>query len=115
MALPGPSYSAEKLRALSSQVGGHPGVLTSEDNVVIIKPSLPREKAFYESLVHGATKELEVLREFVPQFYGTLRLEGKVKEGSDIEIGQIEPVASAKPEEKDEHAFQTVMTRAAGT
>ncbi|KAI0781528.1 SAICAR synthase-like protein [Trametes elegans] len=65
---------------LESQVGGHPGVLTSEDGSLLIKPALPREVAFYQSV--AADPAFAPLRPFVPRFYGTLRLEGKVDESA---------------------------------
>ncbi|KAI0657165.1 SAICAR synthase-like protein [Cubamyces menziesii] len=65
---------------LESQVGGHPGVRTSEDGSLLIKPALPREVAFYQSV--AADPRFAPLRPFVPKFYGTLRLEGKVDESA---------------------------------
>ncbi|KAI5118287.1 hypothetical protein M0805_003242 [Coniferiporia weirii] len=72
------SAGAAAFHALSSQVGGHPGVLASADGALIIKTCLPRERAFYELL---ARREpcLEPLQPFVPTFYGTLRLEGYMR------------------------------------
>ncbi|OCB86569.1 SAICAR synthase-like protein [Sanghuangporus baumii] len=63
--------------ALRSQVGGHPGVLASDDNLLIVKSCLDAEKTFYELLALG-DERLEGLRRWIPRFYGTLRLEGKV-------------------------------------
>ncbi|KAI9069468.1 SAICAR synthase-like protein [Trametes sanguinea] len=65
---------------LASQVGGHPGVRTSEDGSLLIKPALPREVAFYQALMSDPA--LAQLRPYVPRFYGTLRLEGKVDESA---------------------------------
>lgn len=61
---------------LSTQTGGHPGIITTEDGSLIIKPALPLEIAFYQSLASEST--LQPLSDFVPGFLGTLRLEGKV-------------------------------------
>lgn len=61
---------------LASQVGGHPGVMASEDGSLIIKPALPVEVAFYQSVLSDPA--FEALRPYIPQFYGTLRLEGQV-------------------------------------
>ncbi|KAI0810825.1 hypothetical protein BC629DRAFT_1580063 [Irpex lacteus] len=36
--------------ALASQVGGHPGVMTNDSGSVIIKPALPAEVEFYETV-----------------------------------------------------------------
>ncbi|KAL5490637.1 hypothetical protein ACEPAI_5471 [Sanghuangporus weigelae] len=63
--------------ALRSQVGGHPGVLASDDNLLIVKSCLENEKKFYELLALG-DERVEGLRRWIPRFYGTLRLEGRV-------------------------------------
>ncbi|EKM56120.1 uncharacterized protein PHACADRAFT_145233 [Phanerochaete carnosa HHB-10118-sp] len=63
---------------LKSQVGGHPGVMTSEDGSLVIKPALPVEVAFYQAVL--ADPSLESIRPYVPRFFGTLRLEGQVDE-----------------------------------
>ncbi|OBZ75958.1 hypothetical protein A0H81_04935 [Grifola frondosa] len=47
--VPLPLPSTPKHIPLESQVGGHPGVLTSEDGSLLIKPALPVEVAFYQS------------------------------------------------------------------
>ncbi|KAH9915248.1 SAICAR synthase-like protein [Epithele typhae] len=77
-------------------VGGHPGVLTSEDGSLLIKPALAAEVAFYQSVVADAA--FASLRPFLPKFYGTLRLQGKVDENApppaEGEPMQIQPAAS---------------------
>jgi inositol-polyphosphate multikinase len=95
-------------QALAAQVGGHPGVMTSEDGSLVIKPVIPAEVEFYQMMQTNPV--LEPLRPFVPKFYGTLRLEGQVdkdkstdggivlKEGSDQKIGETE---------KDEYTAST--------
>lgn len=45
-----------------------------------MKPCLPAERDFYQAIF--GDERLATLREFVPKFYGTLRLEGKVDAGS---------------------------------
>ena len=70
-------------KPLASQVGGHPGVSTSEDGSLLIKPALARELSFYQSLTSDSV--LAPLRPHVPKFYGTLRYEGKVEDGN-VEI-----------------------------
>lgn len=67
---------------LDSQVGGHAGVQASEDGSLIIKPCLPAERDFYQLIASG-DERFEKLREWVPKFFGTLRLEGKVREGGE--------------------------------
>jgi 1D-myo-inositol-tetrakisphosphate 5-kinase/inositol-polyphosphate multikinase len=67
---------------LAAQVGGHAGVLTSEDESLVIKPALPREIEFYQTAAtHPA---FEALRPFLPAFMGTLKVQGKA-EGQDEE------------------------------
>jgi inositol-polyphosphate multikinase len=76
---------------LASQVGGHAGVLSSEDGSLIIKPSLPSEIAFYQ-LVSG-DDAYENWRGIIPKFLGTLKLAGEVKpapggEGEVIKLAE---------------------------
>ncbi|KAG8925781.1 hypothetical protein FRC02_009432 [Tulasnella sp. 418] len=71
---------------LSSQVGGHAGVLASEDGSLVIKACLPAERDFYQILSSNPT--LEGLRPHVPTFYGTLKLEGKVEGTAAEKIGE---------------------------
>ena len=67
-------------KPFTSQVGGHAGVSTSEDGSLLFKPALPREVAFYEHLT--SNPRFAPLRRYIPKFYGTLRLEGKVEDGN---------------------------------
>lgn len=67
---------------LASQIGGHPGVQSSEDGSLIIKPAMATEAAFYHAL--ASDERLRELRQYVPIFYGTLKLHGAV-EGSEAE------------------------------
>ena len=87
------------IHPLESQVGGHAGVLTTDDGSLMIKPAVPTELAFYQRL--QLDSNLEDLRAFTPTFLGTLKLMGKVDEaGSAVsESIVLESVAS---EEKDE-------------
>ncbi|EJF56298.1 SAICAR synthase-like protein [Dichomitus squalens LYAD-421 SS1] len=85
---------SSKVIPLDSQVGGHPGVLTSEDGSLLIKPAHPTEVAFYQTVI--ADPGFAPLRPFVPKFYGTLRLEGKVddtapapEEGSQFKVVEV--------------------------
>ena len=66
-----PATAVEAHHALSSQVGGHPGVMTTEDGSLIIKPCLPAELDFYNSI--ATDDRLAPLRPFVPKMYGTLK------------------------------------------
>ncbi|KAI1790448.1 SAICAR synthase-like protein [Ganoderma leucocontextum] len=92
---------SSKTIPLDSQVGGHPGVLTSEDGSLLIKPAHPTEVAFYQSVI--ADPGFAPLRPFVPKFYGTLRLEGKVDEGAAAadDVGSIRVVEVTTEVEKE--------------
>ena len=86
---------------LTTQVGGHPGVSSTEDGSLLIKPALPTEVAFYHTL--GEDPRLAGLKDFVPEFYGTLRLEGKVEsESAGLDMNTIQPVTDIPESEKDE-------------
>lgn len=82
---------------LASQVGGHAGVLTTEDGSLIIKPALPLELQFYQSLTTDTG--FAALRPFIPKFLGTLKVEGQVDPTAD-QAAQIvvAPVADQKDE-----------------
>ena len=69
-------------RTLNSQVGGHAGVLTTEDGSLLIKASLPRELEIYQKLL--CDPALEALRRFTVNFLGTLKLEGEVDKSNRI-------------------------------
>jgi 1D-myo-inositol-tetrakisphosphate 5-kinase/inositol-polyphosphate multikinase len=78
---------------LASQVGGHSGVVqTTQDGSLIIKPALPLELQFYQSAV--SHDEFIPLRQFIPQFYGTLRLEGQVD--TEATIGNNDHIVFSK-------------------
>lgn len=90
---------------LSTQVGGHPGILTTEDGSLLIKPALPTELAFYQML--AAERALQPLREYVPAFLGTLKLEGavdpNVNAGGEGGAGGMS-VVDVPGSTKDEHS-----------
>jgi hypothetical protein len=79
---------------LASQVGGHLGVHTTEDGSLIFKPALLLELQFYQSAL--SDEGFVPLRPFIPRFYGTLRVEGKVDTtkatDGNIAISRIEDV-----------------------
>ena len=89
---------------LAAQVGGHPGVLTTEDGSLLIKPALPAEVAFYQSAATDAS--FAPLRPYLPKFYGTLRLEGRLDESEtsaqDGEQIKVVPQSSSEGQ-KDEY------------
>ena len=57
---------------LTSQVGGHPGVMSSADGSTIIKPCLLAEKVFYEAMREAPDgSAMAALRRLCPEFRGT--------------------------------------------
>jgi 1D-myo-inositol-tetrakisphosphate 5-kinase/inositol-polyphosphate multikinase len=94
---PLPSISAAPL-PLASQVGGHAGVLTTEDGSLVIKPALPLELQFYQALLREPA--LAPLHPFTPRFLGTLKLEGQVEDANDLAAGIA--VTSIEGGDKDE-------------
>lgn len=90
---------------LESQIGGHPGVQTTEDGSLLIKPALPLEVQFYQSVLRDPG--LASLLPFVPKFYGTLKLEGKLDESQSNETGIVlTPIADNQVDgPKDEFSF----------
>ena len=89
--------ATSSIQAFDSQVGGHPGILTTENGSLLIKPTAEKELEFYQKLQQDS--HLEGLRVFTPTFLGTLKLQGKLDETrSTLESIVVEPIAS---EEKD--------------
>ncbi|KAG6886361.1 hypothetical protein C0992_004389 [Termitomyces sp. T32_za158] len=86
-----PSSSTNK--PLSSQVGGHAGVLSTEDGSLIIKPALPLELQFYQALQQNS--DFEPLRSFIPNFIGTLKLEGELDEEKSAVDGNISVIPTS--------------------
>ena len=58
-------------------------MMTTEDGSLLIKPALPLEVAFYQTVLQD--QALAALRPFVPKFYGTLKLAGVVEPSADGE------------------------------
>lgn len=91
---------------LASQVGGHPGILTTEDGSLLIKPALATEVHFYRYV--EAVQEFAPLRPFLPCCYGTLRLEGQVDPTADAlgpDGATLRPVEGVPDAEKDEYDY----------
>ncbi|KAL7413772.1 hypothetical protein BDY24DRAFT_388111 [Mrakia frigida] len=80
--------------ALASQVGGHAGVLTTEDGSLVIKPALPQEVDFYQSV--ATLDELSALQPFIPAFLGTLKLQGEIEPGKELDGKDLEGVAKGE-------------------
>jgi len=64
-----------ELQPFAYQVGGHKGIQVTGGGDLIVKPTLPLELQFYQNLL--ADPALSSLRQWVPTYLGTLRLEGK--------------------------------------
>ncbi|KAG8753611.1 hypothetical protein FRC11_007269 [Ceratobasidium sp. 423] len=90
-------------RALEMQVGGHDGVQQSGEGDLIMKPSLPAERDFYQAI--AADTRLAALRPHVAKFYGTLRLEGQVSAenapGGELGADQLREVLAKGANEPD--------------
>lgn len=100
--------------ALDSQVGGHAGVLSSDDGSLVIKPCLPLERQFYDDLAASsaasvlaeaaedapALSPFEALRPWVPKYYGTLRLEGRARHVGEGGETKFEEIADVKDKDK---------------
>ncbi|KAJ7134847.1 hypothetical protein C8R44DRAFT_829198 [Mycena epipterygia] len=94
MSSPSPSPSpSPATHALVSQVGGHANsVLTTEDDMLLIKQALPLELQFYQAVTAAAEPELDALRPYIPKFLGTLALEGELdtdKPASETTINSL--------------------------
>ncbi|KAI9507025.1 hypothetical protein F5148DRAFT_165858 [Russula earlei] len=67
--------NSSELHSLAYQVGGHAGIQVIGDGALIVKAALPVELQFYQSI--QADSALASLRQWVPTYIGTLRLEGQ--------------------------------------
>ncbi|KAI0792629.1 SAICAR synthase-like protein [Abortiporus biennis] len=94
---------------LSSQVGGHAGVMTTEDGSLLIKPSLPVEVSFYQSV--GTDPGFAPLRPFIPRFYGTLKLEGQVDNSEVVEGGEIKLTSINNGMNKESIVLENISCR----
>lgn len=63
-------HMADNTVAFDSQVGGHPGLRVDADGSRIIKPCLPAERHFYETVINADAEEFKLLSKHVPTFYG---------------------------------------------
>jgi len=83
---------------LSQKVGGHAGVTVTEDESLLLKPALPREIAFYQSVrdITDVRTGLHRLRDWIPKFFGVLSLEGKLADPTaDIDTGTLPAIIPA--------------------
>lgn len=88
------AINATSAHALSSQVGGHAGVLATEDGSLVIKPALARELEFYRLITEAGGEGFKLLRPYIPRFLGTLKLEGQL----DASTTRVEPLGAATTE-----------------
>lgn len=86
--------------------------MTTEGGSLLIKPALPAEVAFYQTVLNN--EEFASLREYVPQFMGTLRLEGQI-DPAQSEQGAIAVTADSadamKEDERDSIVLENVAHR----
>ncbi|KAI6142227.1 hypothetical protein BKA82DRAFT_1007807 [Pisolithus tinctorius] len=78
------SHTLPPTAPLSSQVGGHAGVQTTEDGSLLLKPALSRELAFYQLVRDGISSDiggptaaasgLKPLLPWIPKFLGVLSI-----------------------------------------
>ncbi|WWC91454.1 uncharacterized protein L201_006400 [Kwoniella dendrophila CBS 6074] len=81
-----PALSLTDSTPLANQVAGHGGVMSDASGSLVIKPALPREIAFYQTLNSSSREDpIRKLKPFVSKFYGTLRLEGQLSSKGDVE------------------------------
>ncbi|KAG6375733.1 hypothetical protein JVT61DRAFT_2579 [Boletus reticuloceps] len=83
---------------LSQQVGGHAGVQVTEDGSLLLKPALPREIAFYQSVrdITDVSTGLHRLKDWIPKFFGLLSLEGKLADPTaEIDMGTVPAIIPA--------------------
>lgn len=81
--------------AFAHQVGGHASTILASplSSSTLIKPTAPVERAFYESLA-PTLADGDFVGTWTPAFYGTLKLEGHVKEGGGVE--KLEPAGGGE-------------------
>ncbi|KAG8768624.1 hypothetical protein FRC12_005455 [Ceratobasidium sp. 428] len=100
----------KRAHTLDMQVGGHKGVQQSGAGDLIMKPCLPAERDFYQAI--AADERLALLRGLVPQFYGTLRLEGKVDvnaEGGELGPDQLREVLAKGNEDPGKDKLYMIL------
>ncbi|KAG8217054.1 hypothetical protein J3R82DRAFT_4938 [Butyriboletus roseoflavus] len=85
---------------LSQQVGGHAGVHVTEDESLLLKPTQPREIAFYQFVrdIADPSTGLHTLKAWIPKFFGLLSLEGKLADPTDNIDAGVVPVIIPAPE-----------------
>ncbi|KAH9006868.1 hypothetical protein EDB86DRAFT_2794298 [Lactarius hatsudake] len=92
--------SVTSTHPLTSQVGGHKGIQTSYDGALLFKPALPHELQFYQNSL--ADPALASLRQWIPTYLGTLRLEGQMTADG---LANVEGI----PEGKKDELFRNIQ------
>lgn len=84
---------------LSQQVGGHAGIHVTEDESLLLKPALPREIAFYQSVrdIKNHDAGLHLLRSWIPKFFGLLSLVGELADPTAEVVGGALPAIVPTP------------------
>ncbi|TYJ52525.1 hypothetical protein B9479_006885 [Cryptococcus floricola] len=94
--MPPPDLAISSNTPLANQVAGHDGVMSDASGSLVIKPALPREIAFYQMLTTAHREDpIHALKGFVPQSYGTLRLEGQLQPSGDVDTSVKDHVPEA--------------------
>jgi len=93
----------DKLAPFADAVAGHDGVLSTEDNELIIKPCTDSEIAFYSK----AARRMSQLKTVMPLFYGTLAIANRetakaLQENDTLGLAQLaqqqnSPTTAASP------------------
>ena len=93
---------------LESQVGGHAGVMVTEDGSLLIKPALHHELEFYQAIQQDP--KLALLRSYTPKFIGMLKLEGKLSDLVPGKLGEgnIFPEEEVGPDDKQKDMYSFV-------
>ncbi|KAH9179751.1 hypothetical protein EDB89DRAFT_1841720 [Lactarius sanguifluus] len=98
--------SVASIHPLTAQVGGHKGIQTSHDGALLFKPALPHELQFYQNSL--ADPALASLRQWIPTYLGTLRLEGQMTADG---LANVEGIPEGK---KDECSLLVIENAAHG-
>ncbi|ODN80070.1 hypothetical protein L198_07880 [Cryptococcus wingfieldii CBS 7118] len=104
--MPPPDLAISSSAPLANQVAGHDGVMSDASGSLVIKPALPREIAFYQMLTAAGREDpIYALKGFVPQSYGTLRLEGQLQPSGDVDTSVKDDVPESVVLENLSYAY----------
>lgn len=90
-------------------VGGHPGITTTEDGSLVIKPAKPSEITFYTEVLRAEGSAFASLQEFLPTFLGVLSVHGRAGEKE----GEILPLETSEGElaARDKSRFSLLSSK----